>query len=310
MMKKYIGIDIGGTAIKAGIIDEKGQVLSKFQERSNVDNYQVPLIDLVKKVVGEVHQYAIINNFAPEGVGVSAAGQIDHKKGTVIGDCGNIPGWTGSHLKDEIGKIVNLNVTVENDANCAALAEHWIGNGQGLKNVIVYTIGTGIGAGIILEGKLFSGGIGIAGEIGHMVLQKDGKKCTCGNRGCFEQYGSMTALIRDVSKETGEQLGEIDGQMIFAEARKGNKKVAFCIDRFLEYNATAIVNLLHVFNPEAIIIGGGVSRQGEVILKPLNEKVRKKAMPTFLNNLVIRTAKFTNDAGIIGAVRNFILLQN
>lgn len=300
-MKKYIGIDIGGTTIKAGIVDEQGEIKYKLVKQSSI-----PLLDIVKKAAEEIKSHARDRGIIIEGVGVSAAGQIDNKDGVVIGDCGNIPDWAGTPLKKEIEDILNLDVVVENDANCAALAEHWLGNGQGYSDLIVYTIGTGIGGGIILGGKIFSGSTGIAGEIGHIVLEKGGRRCTCGNRGCFEQYGSMTALIREVKEATGDQFKEVDGKIIFEEARKGNKEIARCINNFLDYNAAGIVSLLHIFNPRAIIIGGGVSRQGEAIIKPLEKKVREKAMPAFLKNVVITTAKLTNNAGIIGAVKNFI----
>lgn len=309
-MKKYIGIDIGGTAIKAGIVDQKGQILYKINKQANINNYEIPLINVVKDTAKEIKVYTIDNKIKIEGVGVSAAGQIDNKNGVVIGSCGNIPKWIGTQLKTEIEKIVNLDVKVENDANCVALAEHWIGNGKNYKNMIAYTIGTGIGGGIIIDGKIFSGSIGIAGEIGHIVLKKDGQQCSCGNKGCFEQYGSMTALIREVRKVTGYKFEKINGEIIFNEAKNGNKQIARCIDVFLEYNATGIVTLLHIFNPEAIIIGGGVSKQGEVIIKPLIEKVREKAMPAFFENVIITSAKLSNDAGIIGAVKNFINYNN
>ena len=305
-MKKYIGIDIGGTTIKAGIVNEQGQILYKMVEQSNINNYQVPLINVIKKIAKKITSYAADNDIDIEGIGVSAAGQIDNKNGVVIGDCGNIPGWKGTHLKAEIEKVTNLDVIVENDANCAALAEHWVGSGKGFKNMIAYTIGTGIGGGIILEDKIFFGSIGIAGEIGHIVLKKGGRQCTCGNKGCFEQYGSMTALIREVRKVAGNQFTEINGKIIFEEAKKGNKEIVKCIDSFLDYNAAGIVTLLHIFNPQAIIIGGGVSQQGRIIIKPLIEKVRAKAMPAFFKDVVITTAKLSNDAGMIGAVKNFM----
>ncbi|GAA0179895.1 ROK family protein [Clostridium sediminicola] len=305
-MKKYIGIDIGGTEIKAGIVNEEGKLLYKITRPSNINNYKIPLIDVIKNITNEINVYTMNNDICIEGVGVSAAGQIDNKNGVVIGTCGNIPGWKGTHIKSEMEKILHLDVIVENDANCAALAEHWIGNGKEYTNMIAYTIGTGIGGGIILDNKIFSGSNGIAGEIGHIVLEKDGEPCTCGNKGCFEQYGSMTALIKNVKKIVGNQLNEINGKIIFEKAKEGNKEIAKCIDHFLDYNATGIVTLLHIFNPEAVIIGGGVSKQGEVIIQPLIKKVKEKAMPAFYENVVIKTAKLSNDAGMIGAVKNYM----
>lgn len=308
-MKYYLGIDIGGTAVKAGIITENGEVIEKRSLSANINNYQLPLLDRVKKAVSEIKTAAQKKEFEIQGVGVSAAGQIDSSKGMIIGDNGHIPDWKGTNLKTEIEEVTNLKTEVENDANCAAIAEKWIGNARDYNDSIIYTIGTGIGAGIIIDNQIFNGSRGIGGEIGHMIIEHQGRKCSCGNRGCFEQYASMTALVRDVKKELKLDQ-EIDGRYIFRELKAGNQELKKVVDQFLDYHATAIISLLHIFNPEAVIIGGGVSAQKELLLKPLEKIVRAKAMPAYTENFVLKTAKLSNDAGMIGAVKNFIAQQN
>ncbi|PUU91169.1 glucokinase [Halanaerobium congolense] len=304
-MKYYLGIDIGGTAVKAGIITENGEVIEKRSLSANINNYQVPLLERVKKAALEIKTAAQKKEFEIQGIGVSAAGQIDSNKGMIIGDNGHIPDWKGTNLKREIEELTDLKTEVENDANCAAIAEKWIGNARDYKDIIIYTIGTGIGAGIIIDNQIFNGSRGIGGEIGHMIIEHQGRKCSCGNRGCFEQYASMTALVRDVKKELKLDQ-EIDGKYIFEELKAKNDEIKKVVDQFLNYHATAIISLLHIFNPEAVIIGGGVSAQKELLIKPLEEIVRAKAMPAYTEEFTLKTAALSNDAGMIGAVKNFI----
>jgi len=304
-MKYYLGIDIGGTAVKAGIITENGEVIEKRSLSANINNYQVPLLERVKKAALEIKTAAQKKEFEIQGIGVSAAGQIDSNKGMIIGDNGHIPDWKGTNLKREIEELNDLKTEVENDANCAAIAEKWIGNARDYKDIIIYTIGTGIGAGIIIDNQIFNGSRGIGGEIGHMIIEHQGRKCSCGNRGCFEQYASMTALVRDVKKELKLDQ-EIDGKYIFEELKAKNDEIKKVVDQFLNYHATAIISLLHIFNPEAVIIGGGVSAQKELLIKPLEEIVRAKAMPAYTEEFTLKTAALSNDAGMIGAVKNFI----
>lgn len=308
-MKYYLGIDIGGTAVKAGIITESGEVIEKRSLSANINNYQVPLLERVKKTALEIKTAAQKKEFEIQGIGVSAAGQIDSNKGVIIGDNGHIPNWKGTNLKREIEELTNLKTEVENDANCAAIAEKWLGNAREYRDSIIYTIGTGIGAGIIIDNQIFNGRQGIGGEIGHMIIEHQGRKCSCGNRGCFEQYASMTALVRDVKNELKLEQ-EIDGRYIFKELKEGNYEIKKVVDKFLHYHVTAIISLLHIFNPEAVIIGGGVSAQKELLIRPLEKLVKAKAMPAFTKKLNLKTAALSNDAGMMGAVKNFINKTN
>lgn len=303
-MERYVGLDIGGTSIKMGIINHKGEVLYAETRSSKINHYQVPLIEVVKEAVKALKIYLRKNKVEVKGAGVSAAGQIDGENGVVIGTCGNIPEWEGVSLRNTIAEILETEVVVANDGNCMALGEYWVGSGKGYQNIIAYTIGTGIGGGIIIDGRIFSGSNGIAGEIGHMILKQNGRLCTCGNGGCFEQYASMSALIRTVKKTTGREFQ--DGKEIFAAAKRGDPEIKKCLDQFLAYNAAGIASLVHIFNPQVVIVGGGVSEQGEYITRPLAKKVKEMVMPAFAERLVLTTAKLGNKAGMIGAVKNFM----
>lgn len=318
-MKVLLTVDIGGTAIKAGIVDMEGKVLYKHETPSNINDYETPLIEVAKSAASVTYEYAGAQGWDIKGIGVSAAGQINSKIGQVIGACGNIPNWIGVNIKKEFEEKFKLNTHVENDANCAALAEKWMGAGREFDDFVAYTIGTGIGGGIIRDGKLMTGSQGIGGEIGHMIIEANGQECTCGNKGCWEQYASMTALVRRVKMKLQESentstihnivngdLDKINGKVIFQAAEMGDQLSIECIKEFVKYNAIGIVSLLHILNPEAVIIGGGVSMQKDRIVEPIKKEVFKRSMPAFASNIKIMVAQLGNDAGMVGAAKAFM----
>ncbi len=197
-MNKYLGIDIGGTAVKIGIVDDTGNLLVSSEAPVAFDHYDTPILQTVLK---ESEIFLNQNNIKPDdlyGIGISATGQIDAINGIVAGSGGNIRNWEGSDLKDAFTQKYHLPVTVINDANCVALGEKWTGSAKNAKDVIVLTIGTGLGGGIIVNDQILLGQSGFGGETGHFSIHKEGVTCTCGNKGCFEQYASMTALVNSV----------------------------------------------------------------------------------------------------------------
>lgn len=304
----YIGIDIGGTAVKIGWLTEKGEILSRRQDSVSFDHYRTPILDTVLKAVDSFLGESALELKDLSGIGISATGQIDPVSGAVSGTCGNLPGWTGAPLKQAFQERYGLPVTVINDANCAALAEQWIGRARGLSEVVVLTVGTGIGGGIITNGKILLGSHGLAGEIGHMSIDWQGRPCTCQNRGCLEQYASMTALVRAVT-QYDQKYGphcltghEIDGKEIFRLAEDGHPIVRHLIRQWIHHIACGIAGLVHIFNPAAVLIGGGVSTQKELFIDPLRSEVLSMTMENFKKDLVIDSAQAGNDAGIIGAV--------
>ena len=201
-MKQYFGIDIGGTAVKLGIVDETGRVLLKGEESVSFDGYQTPVLTTVRKAAKE---FLTVNSIPVEslaGIGVSATGQIDSRKGIVAGTCGNFPNYIGSPIKAALEEDFGLPVTVANDANCMTLGEVWVGAAQGCTDVIGVTLGTGVGGGILTGGRLLEGARGLGGELGHYRTHAlDGVDCTCGAKGCWERYAATTALVRAAQEQ-------------------------------------------------------------------------------------------------------------
>ncbi len=313
--KWYLGIDIGGTAVKIGLMNEEGEILKTCTEAVNFDGYETPILETVKKSI----TFFLKENTEYEkklcGVGVSATGQIDTSSGIVIGTAGHIKNWMGSKIKEELEELLKLPVSVANDANCAALGEYWIGAAKGVQNVIVITIGTGVGGGIITGGKLLLGAQGIAGELGHFIIQADGKSCSCKSRGCYEKYASTTALIELINDEISmcrlEAFADrVNGKTIFQELKKGNKQLAQLVDHWIDYVAAGMVSLIHIFNPSLMLISGGVSSQKELFIDKLESKIRKQIMPSYGVGLRIEKAALENSAGLAGAVYNHIFSQN
>ena len=277
-MKQYLAIDIGGTAVKLGIVDETGAVGPKAEESVNFDGYQTPVLATVLKAAKAFVETQNIDVNTLEGVGVSATGQIDSRKGIVAGTCGNFPNYINSPIQAELERLFGLPVTVANDANCMTLGEVWVGGAKGYTDVIGVTLGTGVGGGILTGGRLLEGARGLGGELGHYRTHAlDGLPCTCGATGCS----------------------------IFAAAEAGNETVLALLDAWTDEIAQGLAGMVHIFNPQLILIGGGVSAQQKLLIEPIAAKVRASVMPAFAEGLEIRAAQLHNDAGMVGAVYYF-----
>ena len=304
----YLGVDIGGTAVKIGMLKRTGEILQTRNYSVNYDGYKTPILKTVIKSVQIFLEETGYKGQDIKAIGVSATGAINTKEGIVAGSAGHIKNWEGSRIKEEMQAVFGLPVYVLNDANAAALGEVWLGAARGRKNVVVVTIGTGVGGGIIVDGKILLGANGFAGELGHAPLQCEGEPCTCGNIGCLEHYGSMSALIRMVRKEqqkrtlSGSMDGQINGRWIFSEIAAGNRIVDEIATRWMDYIAAGIVGMIHIFNPEMVLIGGGVSAQQELFIDKIKEKVMNRAMPNFTEGLDVKAAQLNNEAGLAGAV--------
>lgn len=307
MNKTFLGIDIGGTAAKIGLVSSGGEILEMDSFSVSFDHYKTPIIDTVIKSTDIFLQRAGVFPSDLSGIGVSATGQINAVEGVVAGSAGHIANWLGTPVKKILEEHYQLPAAVANDANCAVMGEQWKGAAKNCKNVIMITIGTGVGGGIIVQDQLLSGAVGIAGELGHFTIKKDGIPCTCGNAGCYERYASTTALVRRVEEAVGNPSDiTIDGRYIFREAAGGDEKLTGILKEWIEDIAVGLVGLIHIFNPETVIIGGGVSQQKELFIQPLKEKILQKVMPCFGENLHICGAELGNNAGILGAVANLM----
>ncbi len=297
-MTMILCLDIGGTAVKMGLCDRQGVIHARKEASVCFDQYRTPILETVLREAG---LFLAEQQCDVEGAGISATGQIDDKWGIVIGTNGRIPHWEGSHLAEEVSARFHVPAFALNDANAAALGESYAGRAKGVENVIMLTLGTGVGGGIILGGKLYSGSLGIAGELGHFTLYADGMTCTCGKKGCFECYASTTALIARAKEKAGSE--DLNGKEIFRRAQAGDRAMLSVLDAWIDDIVHGITGLVHIFNPDMVLIGGGVSVQEQLLMQPLRERVKAGVMPRFAEHLSIERATLGNDAGMIGAAR-------
>lgn len=293
-----LAIDIGGTAVKLGLADQKGNLFHKASADVAFDGYRTPIFTTV---VRSARQMLKDHHIRPEGIAVSATGQVDTESGTIIGTNGKIANYEGLNLKAGMEETFGVETWALNDANAAILGECFTGRARGMKNVIMITLGTGVGGGVVVDGKILSGRRGIAGEMGHFPLYADGVPCSCGLRGCYESYASVTALIERGRKRSG--LDGLDGREIFRRAEAGDTMFLSVLDEWISDIASGISGLVHIFNPEMVLVGGGVSSQEELLIRPLREKVFAQTMPRFREGLQLEKATLGNDAGLVGAVR-------
>ena len=310
MSEYYIGVDLGGTNIAAGIVDKNGEIICKKSVRTNLPKPEAELendIFLLCKSLCEENGYDINKDIICVGIGTP--GSVDGKRGIVWSNVNF--GYENWKIKENLEKLFGLSVYVENDANAAAFGEYVV-NGKGAKNVIFVTLGTGIGGGIIINGKLYKGANGAAGELGHCVLVEGGLPCTCGMNGCWEQYASVTALISQTKAaieknpdslmvKISEERGVVNGRTAFEAAKKGDKAAEEVVSQYAQYIAAGTVSMINIFQPEKLIIGGGISREGDYLLNPVREFCNAKSYKTDGKKTIIEAATLFNDAGIIGA---------
>ena len=283
-----LAIDIGGTMIKYGLVSSDGEILSTDKIETEAEK---GLENILNKIDNIFKRYKKNN---PVGIAVSGTGQINGMIGKVIGGNPIIPNWIGTNLVKILEKKYNLPAVLENDVNCVALGEKWIGAGKDLSNFICLTIGTGIGGGIILNNQLFRGENFVAGEFGHTLIKK----------GEFEQFASTTALIRLVKERTGKIL---NGKEIFDLEKKEIVEYQEVISEWIENLTDGLSSIVYCFNPANIILGGGVIEQGEPLINRIKNSLFKKIGPQFKEKLNIIQAKLGNNAGMIGA--SYLLLE-
>lgn len=306
----YIGIDLGGTNISTGIVDENGNILVKASTPTmngrNSEDILEDMAEISKKLMKELN----VTEKDIEAIGVGLPGLIDKKKGVSI--YANNLNFNNINIVEEMQKRIDVPCYIENDANCAAIGENVCGVAYGSKNLIYITIGTGLGAGIIINGKVFDGSFGGGGEAGHMVIVAEGEECTCGRKGCWEAYASASALRREgriaAAKYPNSKIYDlvdgniklIDAKTVFDAADLGDEVAIEIIDMYIKYLAVGLVNLVNIFQPEAIIIGGGVCAQGDKLINPLKEILSKRVYGGQLKTKLC-IATLGNDAGIVGA---------
>ncbi len=305
-----VGIDIGGMSIKIGLVNETGKIVDvkRFKTDLNPKNAILDMINNIKVLLTDND----LTNKDILGIGIGCPGAVKSEEG-IIDYLPNL-GWENIDIRSELKNTFNVKVKVSNDANVAALAEFYYGAAKDCETCVMFTIGTGIGGGMIINGKLFEGGFSRGAELGHITLVMDGEECTCGRKGCIECYTSATALIKQTKRKMLEDkssimwervendIDKVDGKTAFECSKKGDKTAIEVRDKFIEYLGESMLNMFNIFRPEVFIIGGGISAQGEYLIKLLEEYCErfdygyKRAPKT-----KIVTAKLGNDAGIIGA---------
>lgn len=286
---KVLAFDIGGTAIKIGVINDKGEILESREVPTLAKEGGEALMNRILSIIGK---YKDIDR-----VGISTAGQVETKEGRIIFASENIPGWTGMQIKKRIEKVYNIPTAVENDVNAAALGEAYYGAAKGHEAFLCLAYGTGIGGAIVEEGKIYRGAYGSAGEFGHTITHVGGRDCTCGGKGCYETYASTSALVRNVKQKL--EIEEADGRLIFKLLNEGNEDIKNIVDAWLYEIMMGLVNFVHIFNPSLIVLGGGIMAQ-PYIISHIREKLPKYLMPNYCSVKLVN-AELGNNAGILGA---------
>ena len=311
-----IGIDLGGTNIAAGIVNENFEIIAKASIPTGADR---PAAEIAADMAAICHTVCEKAGIAPSeiaSVGIAAPGIANHDDGVIEYSC-NLPSFTKFAVCDAVkAGFPATNVFVENDANAAAWGEVVAGSAKGTRDSVMITLGTGVGGGIIIGGKIISGFNYAGGELGHIVIEIDGEQCGCGRKGCWEAYSSATALIRmtreklaecaaegraTIMTDMVEKAGKVSGRTAFDAKRAGDAAAAEVVDKFAHYLATGLVNIINIFQPEVLSIGGGISGEGEYLLDMLLPLVRAEVYGLgIVKSTDIRIATLKNDAGIIG----------
>lgn len=307
----YAGVDVGGTNIKIGLVDANGTILADNFIRTDTNKDYKGILDDIVADIKLLCNETGVDYHDIGGIGVGVPGVVDSRTGTVSYSA-NL-GWRDVPLVHGLEVASGIRAEAANDANCAAWGEYKFGSCRSMDSVILITLGTGVGSGIIIEGRLFDGVASAGGEAGHMIIVKDGKQCNCGLKGCWECYASASALIGQTEEamkkypdsmlhEVAAQEGKVSGRTAFIAAGKGDKAGKEVVENYIDYIATGLINLGNIFHPNAIIIGGGVSNEGSALIEPLEEKVNAGLLASEHNPKVrIIGASLGNKAGLIGA---------
>ncbi|HUW32246.1 MAG TPA: ROK family protein [Planctomycetota bacterium] len=312
MGKEYaIGIDLGGTFIKGGVIDLKGKVLGSTSIETQAGKGPDVVLERMAELSRQVVQIAKISWDQVKCVGVGTPGPLSRAKGIVY-TAPNLPGWENVRVVKVLKRKLHKPVFLENDANAAAYAENWVGAGRGASSMIILTLGTGIGGGVVLEGDVWHGRDDAAGELGHMSINFDGPKCNCGSYGCIEAYASAPATVRraldgiEQGKRTSLRKllgknGEITAKDIYVAAVGGDKFALRTIQSTGKLLGIAVANFVNIFNPELVVLFGGLAGAGDMLFDPVRDEVRRRALKPAADTVRIVPARLGGNAGIIGA---------
>lgn len=309
-MKQYIyGVDLGGTTVKMGLFDEKGSIIEKWEIVTRKENSGEYILPDIAASIQKKNEEKGIQAEDIIGIGIGVPGPVT-EDGRVL-KCANL-GWGIFSVEERLAELTGVKkVKAGNDANVAALGEQWCGGGRGFNSIVMVTLGTGVGGGIVLDGKILTGSNGAAGEIGHLTVNREETRaCGCGKKGCLEQYSSATAIMR-MARERLESsdrpsllrnYAEVTGKEIFQAYSQGDELAGGIVKEFAEYLGLGLSHVAAVVDAEAFVIGGGVSKNGQVVIDVIKAEYEKNVMFA-LQNKEFRLAELGNDAGMYGAVR-------
>ncbi len=307
-----LGVDLGGTKILTAVTDSQGRMLSRDHSvtpaRKGHEAVVQSILESTHRALGQAN--AAVS--ALTVVGIGAPGLIDPERGIVLASP-HLPGWRNVRLRDMVEETLGKKTFLINDANAAALGELYFGAARGVRNFIYITLSTGIGGGIVIDGKIYSGAIGAAGEVGHMTIDDKGPLCNCGNRGCWETLASGTALAREARQRIEEgirtsilqhaegDVAKVTAQAVHSAATQGDSLARELIAQTGYYVGVGLANLINIFNPELIVIGGGLSNIGDILLKPAFKVAEERAYKEAFRAVRFASAGLGRDSGVLGA---------
>ncbi len=307
MQKYVVGVDLGGTKISAALSNLNGEVISQTTVPTKAEEGEIPVLNRIIDSIEKVIKDGAVGYEDIKSIGIGSPGPLDAEKGTII-YTPNLP-FKNFNLVDPIKNKFGVPVFLDNDANVAAIGEYMFGAGRGAKHIVFFTVSTGVGGGAVLNGKVYRGHTSNALEIGHMTVAPDGPRCNCGNIGCVEATSSGTAIAKRgqeaiTSKvETSlRKYDKITSYEVFTEAAAGDEVCKDIIDNALNYLGIAVANAVSIFDPEIIIIGGGVSKAGDIVFDTVRNVVNKRCFKSMAESVKIVPAGLGTDAGVIGAV--------
>lgn len=309
----FLGIDLGGTKILAAVATSQGEILAREYCATPALEGPEAVIKTILEASHNVVGKAGVTTVQLAATGVGAAGTSNPHTG-VISYSPNLPGWKDVPLKDIMERELGVQTFVGNDANAAALGELYFGVGRGIRNLVYVTISTGIGGGIIIDGKLYSGTSGVAGEVGHMTIDANGPRCSCGNYGCWESLASGNALAREARHRVSQgarttildhaqgNIEQVTARTVHEAALEGDALAHELIARTSYYTGVGFANLINIFNPELIIVGGGLSNMGNLLLEPAVKVARERALKAPCEAVRFALAQLGSDSGVLGSV--------
>lgn len=291
-MTKVIGIDIGGTSLKGVVTDSDGRVLTEHKRATDAAKGR----DVILEHVDDIVQVLLHSEQSIKAIGIGTAGRVNIHTGEVVFATDNLPGWQGTNLKEWVNNRYAIPAAVDNDGNTALIGETWLGAGRQLKNVIMLTLGTGVGGANMWNGHLVRGSDWNGGEWGHVVLYPDGLSCNCGKKGCIEQYLSGTALLRSARSLTGKSY--LDGSEWVEDISRGNAAAADVMEQYIHHLLLVLENIHVGLNPQAVILGGGVMDSSDYWWANLQKEINQRGL-----HLSVRRAELGNRAGALGAAK-------